>query len=133
MAAWACLLGERTEVFKVNPLAFLQAGHHLGQHRVQDRGRVHLGKEELFGYRPGQRGLYIHVPVGPDQLVEFLLAGGDALFHLPDQVAHEPGHVDRVGRAGTCGLEVLYEPVFVLVVDQLVVMADAGFPEAFLK
>ena len=42
MAAWAGLLGEGTEVFKVNPLTFLQAGRHLGQHRVQDRGRVDL-------------------------------------------------------------------------------------------
>ncbi|PIX16780.1 MAG: hypothetical protein COZ72_00025 [Elusimicrobia bacterium CG_4_8_14_3_um_filter_50_9] len=61
------------------------------------------------------------------------MLAGDALFHLPDQVAHEPGHVGRVGGRGAFGLEVLNEPVFGLVVDQFVVVADAGLPEAFCE
>jgi len=61
------------------------------------------------------------------------LLAGDALFHLPDQVAHEPGYIDRVSGGGALGFEILYEPVFVLVVDKFVVAADAGFPEAFCE
>jgi len=51
MATGARLLGEGTEVFKVNPLAFPEAAGNLCQDRVYDSGRVHLGEEELFGYR----------------------------------------------------------------------------------
>ena len=83
--------------------------------------------------RPGERGLDVHVPVGADQLVELLLAGGDALLHLPDQVAHELGDIDGVSRAGALGLETLYQPFLRLVVDEFVEMADTGFPEAFFK
>lgn len=67
MAAGAHLPGEGAEVFKVNPLAFLQAGGHPGQDRVQDRGRIHLGKEEFFSYRSGELALshiYIYVVSG---------------------------------------------------------------------
>jgi len=46
------------------------------------------------------------------------------------QVAREPGHVDGVGGAGAFGLEVLEQPVFLLVVDKFVVVADAGFFKA---
>ena len=97
--------------------------------------------------RPGERGLDVHIPIGADQLVEFLFAGGDALLHLPDQVAHEPGDIDRIfrgrapgfsakqpgGPAGLSGGEILYEPVFRLVVDKFVIVADTGFPEAFCE
>ena len=57
MAPWAYLLGEGAKVFKVNPLAFPETAGHPCQDRIHDSDRVHLGEEELFGYRPGELAL----------------------------------------------------------------------------
>jgi len=73
-----------------------------------------------------QGGFDVHVPVGPEQLFEgrFLIAG-DSFFHLPEEVAHEPGDID--GILVFMHGEVFYKPFFGLLMDQLIEMADARF------
>jgi len=58
----------------------------------------------------------------------WLLALYDAFPGLPDDVSHKSGHVDGIF---ICALaEVFYKPFLRLIVDALVVMADAGFAES---
>ncbi len=72
---------------------------------------------------PGKSGLYVHVPEGADELVQWrLLTTYDSLPGLPDDIAHEAGDVDRVFISTLA--EVLEEPFVELVVDELVVVAD---------
>ena len=47
---------------------------------------------------------------------------------MPDDVAHKAGNVDRI--VGSALLEILYQPLFGLIVDELVVIPDAGFAQS---
>ena len=78
--------------------------------------------------RSGENGFDVHIPESPDQFPHggFLFAL-DPLSLLPDDVSHEAGNVDGIV-AGTFA-KMLDEPFFGLVMNQLVVVTDAGFTE----
>ena len=90
---------------------------------------VHVVSQRLG---PGEGGLDVHVPEGPDQFIERgFLSIPDPLPDLPDDVPHKARDIDRI--LGGTLLEVFLEPLPGLIVDQVVKMADSGGLKAVFK
>lgn len=80
----------------------------------------------------GESRFDIHVPEGADEFFHGrFLSTLNSLSHLPDDVSHESGNVDGVVSGALA--EMLDEPFFGLVVDEEVVVTDAGLTEASIK
>jgi len=78
------------------------------------------------GASPGKSWFDVHIPEGPDEFFQgWLLPFLDSLSGLPDDITHKTGDINRI--IGSALLEILYQPLFGLVVDELVIVADTGF------
>jgi len=79
-----------------------------------------------------ERGFDVHVPERAQQFPQWLsFSFADPLAQLPGNVTHQKGNINRIVR---CTLtKISDEPVFGLVVDQLVMVSDAGFAKTGVK